>query len=388
MLFRGVYYFTLATLHLLLLSFIPVFAGFKKYRRSIPARFLLFKNPRLSSGGVWFHSCSFGEARAVAPIVKMFDKSQIRLTTTTQTGFSEISKLSKESRFLPFETLLPFWVTPQKVLVVLEAELWYMLFFVAKSKGAYTMLLNARVSTKSFPKYLRFRWLYRRIFQNVDRVFAQSEDDRKRLEALGAKNVEAIGNIKHLLIPKPTKSYRKPEGLIVVAGSTHKGEEELILDSFLELKQSQKDAKLILVPRHPERFDEVEEIIKSRGVDFERFSNSKDFKSDIVLVDAMGELVNLYQIADIVVLGGAFVPAGGHNFLEPAQFGLKIITGEHTFNQKDILDSISGITKIESEELSKTLKNHHLLPSSQIKQRDVNIKIFKEEVERVLQLQR
>ena len=383
--FSFFYSLLLWCLYLLTAPFLVLLSLKRKYRQSIPARFFLINNPPLKSNGVWFHSCSFGEAKSLEPIIKRFDKDTLRFTTTTQTGFSQIKRYSNESRYLPFEIFLPFWIRKQKALVVLEAELWYMLFLVAKKRGSLTILLNARVSSKSYPKYKRFAWFYRKIFENIDRVYAQSEDDKKRLLLLGAKRVEVIGNIKLLSIPKPTKEYKKPNGLIVVAGSTHKNEEELILDSFLELKRKRADAKLIIVPRHPERFDEVEELIKRYNLPYSRFSKSGSMNEDIILIDLMGELVNFYKIADIVILGGAFEEVGGHNFAEAAQFGCKIITGKHTFNQRDILNSIEGVKVVEKEELREALLEYDSLPNSSLKVKEVNIDSFFKEIESVLQ---
>jgi len=348
----------------------------------------MIKNPPLKRDGIWFHSCSFGEARAIAPVVEMFDKDLIRLTTTTQTGFSVIKNISKESRYLPFETLLPFWIKPQKVLIVLEAELWYMLFLVAKSKGAFTILLNARVSTRSFPKYKKFAWFYRKVFENIDKVYAQTSEDAKRLSALGAKNIEVLGNIKLISIPKPTKKYPKPQSLTIVAGSTHEGEEELILENFLELKSKNKDAKLIIVPRHPERFLDVESLIwkqiEDKDLTFSRFGRDGSLKEDIILVDLMGELVNFYKIANIVILGGSFVPVGGHNFAEAAQFGCSIISGEYVFNQRDILNSVDGVIIIKKEELKDRLLEFDSLPKSALRVKSIEIEKFVREVESVL----
>jgi len=181
------YTYLTGLLYLVALPFLPFLALRSKYRRSIPARFFLWKNPPLEADGIWFHVCSFGEARAVKPLAERFERSSLRWSTTTQTGFEVCREISPEqSRYLPFEPLLWFWTRPQKVLVVMEAELWYLLFLLAKSRGAETFLINARISERSWPSYRRFAWFYRRIFARVDHVFAQTERDRERLEALGA----------------------------------------------------------------------------------------------------------------------------------------------------------------------------------------------------------
>ena len=345
-----------------------------KYRVSIPARFFLKKNPPLEADGIWFHSCSFGEARAIYPLLDALPTKLLRLSTTTQTGYEAIaSKQSEQSRYLPFEPLLFGWIKPQKVLVVMEAEFWYLLFALAHQRGAKTLLINARMSDRSFPKYQRMAWLYRRIFYHIDEVYAQSALDKERLEALGAKSVQVIGNIKLANIATASKHLSKPKALLVCAASTHEGEEQIILDAFASLKQEEPDARLLVVPRHPERFTKVTEMVKAFAKEhhyrWHNYSENEAFNADIVVVDVLGELVNLYAIADIVILGGAFVPVGGHNAAEAAQFGCKIISGEHYFNQRDIFGMIEGIAIVTPSNLSRRLQQHAQLIPTRIRQR-------------------
>ena len=221
------------------------------------------------------------------------------------------------------------YVIKQKLLVVLEAEFWYMLFAVAASRGTKVVLLNARISEKSAKKYLQLSWFYQRMLANVEIIYAQSEADKNRFLALGARNIEVIGNIKLAGEIKHTKEYEKPECEVIVAGSTHPGEEESVLKSFIEYKKQMSDAKLIIVPRHPERFRDVWQLMSDyadkNSLSISRFSVTTDFETDLVLIDAMGELNNIYAISDIAILGGAFRDdVGGHNPLEPAHFGCKI----------------------------------------------------------------
>ena len=332
----------------------------KKYRRSVPARFFLWKNPPLPSGRLWFHACSFGETRALKPLLEAFEKDAA-LTVTTQTGFDAGTKLCPTVRYLPFEPLLWFWTRPQKALVVMEAELWYLLFHLAKRRGARTMLINARISDRSWGSYRRFAWLYRRIFARIDDVFAQSEKDAERLEALGAENVRVTGNIKLANLPAATRRYEKPEGLIVTAASTHEGEEEGILRAFADFRRRHPEAKLLMVPRHPERFESVAKLCRSvaqkEGLRFGRWSESRKLAEDLVLIDAMGELVNLYALSDIVVLGGAFVPVGGHNPAEVIPFGCRLISGEEIFNQQAMFDAVEGALFCDLPRLAQTLES-------------------------------
>jgi 3-deoxy-D-manno-octulosonic-acid transferase len=260
-------------------------------------------------------------------------------------------------RFLPFEVFLPFWFKSCKSLVVMEAELWYMLFYLAKRRCNKTILLNARISKKSYPKYLKFKWFYKKIFENIDIVLAQSIEDKKRLESLGARNIEVVGNIKTYFKPKITREFIKKKPLIVLA-STHKNEEELILPK-LDLDKYQ----VAVVPRHPERFDTVYDIMKKYGK-VEKISEKLKAKNekvnldkDLVLIDKIGELVNLYTIADIVILGGSFVDnVGGHNPIEAAYFNKPIISGKYYFNQLALYNEVKNIEICEVDEINEAIK--------------------------------
>ena len=359
MLFFYLYSIVSAFLYLAILPFLFLFSFKTKYRVSLPARFFFWKNPPLKSKGVWFHSCSFGEAKAIKPLVDRLSPETLRMTTTTHTGKRVIEEYTHQSRYLPFEPLLFVWMKPQKVLVVMEAEFWYLLFALAKRRGAKTMLVNARMSDRSFPRYQRIAWLYRQIFKHIDEVYAQTVVDKERLEALGATSVTVTGNIKLAQLPKPSRELIKPKGLLLCAASTHEGEESLILDAYLAFKREYHDARLVIVPRHPERFDKVVSLTasfaKRSGCTLHRYSQEENFESDITVMDRLGELVNVYAVSDIVILGGSFEPIGGHNAAEAAQFGCRILSGPHYFNQKDIFDAVEGIAVVQRSDLVHTL---------------------------------
>jgi 3-deoxy-D-manno-octulosonic-acid transferase len=223
--FFFLYSFILFLVYLLALPFLVLFSFKSKYAISIPARFFLWKNRRLKADGICFHSCSFGEAKALAPLVSSLPSESMRFTTTTATGHEAISHYSKEVAFLPFEPLLFLWMRKQKALVVMEAEFWYLLFALAQKRGAKTLLINARMSDRSYHKYLRFSWLYRHIFAHIDEVYAQTVLDKERLESLGAKNVQVIGNIKLSYLAKVTQKLTRPSGLVLCGASTHEGEQ-------------------------------------------------------------------------------------------------------------------------------------------------------------------
>jgi 3-deoxy-D-manno-octulosonic-acid transferase len=355
---------------LILLAFKP------KYRESIPSRFFLYNNSRFEENGLWFHVCSLGEARALEPLMQELypkgasSEAHITITTITHTGYKEAKKYKAEVRYLPFEIFLPFWIRKPKVLVVLEAEFWYLLFAVVKKRGSKLFLLNARISERSFPKYLRLRWFYTKLLSYCDYIYVQSEADKNRFIALGALHVKVLGNIKLAQKIEANRLLEKPKQEIITAGSTHKGEEGSILKAFISYKK-RHDASLIIVPRHPERFEQVWQEIslasKNNNLTCKRYSDDEKLDTDIILVDAMGELNNIYAISDIVILGGAFKEdVGGHNPLEPSHFGCKIITGEHIFNQKELFKYVHHVQFVEPENIGEALEVAKDMPPSQV----------------------
>ena len=377
------YYVIVTITYIVFLPFLFLLSFKQKYKRSIPARFFCIKNPPFRGGKIHFHICSFGEAKSIEPIVKQFLPKEVNCTAITQTGFDALKRFCKSVRFLPFEIFLPFWVRRQRVLIVSEAELCYALFRTYKKRGTKTILINARISDKSLKRYMLFKWFYKYIFANIDVVFAQSKEDAKRLQMLGAKNIKVSGNIKLANLPKVNKKYKIDASLVVCAASTHPKEEELIIKAFLKLKEREPKASFILAPRHPERFNEVRKLMQhialKNNLEFLSLSeNGKKLEADLILDDKLGELVNLYAISDIVVLGGAFRKIGGHNAAEAAQFGCKIISGEHFFNQKDIFRAIDGIVIVKEKELTNTLLNYKALPNTKIKTKSSLEPIIKE----------
>ena len=354
-LFALFYNFILLVVYIALIPYLFYKSKSKKYKIAIPAKFFLKNNPKFEKSGVWFHSCSMGEVRAIKPLIKEFEEES-NISVITNTGFDEAKAICKNVRFLPFEIFLPFWIVRQKVLVVMEAELWYMLFLMAKKKGAKTFLINARISDKSYKSYKMFSFFYRKIFKNIDKVFAQSDVDKKRLEELGASNVEVIGNIKLAQLPSKKLDLEKPKKCVITAASTHENEETLILSAY-----DKNQGKLIIVPRHPERFEKVNilisDYIKNKDITYHKYSVKEDFDSDIILIDKMGMLNDIYAISDVVILGGAFEKIGGHNPVEPAFFSCKIISGKNIFNQKSLFDCIKNYYLINNDELKTYLDN-------------------------------
>ncbi|MBK1992334.1 lipid IV(A) 3-deoxy-D-manno-octulosonic acid transferase [Campylobacter sp. 2018MI35] len=341
-----VFYYLLIWIAYILLAIPLFFLSFlkAKYKYSLKARFFLYKNLIQEKKDVHFHACSLGEVKSIKDLTLLFDS---RITTITQTGYEEAKKFCKSVNYLVFENWIPFWLKPCKVLVIFEAEYWLILILISKLKGAKIILINARISDKSYKNYKRFAFFYKKIFSYIDEVFAQSKEDKKKLIDLGARNVKITGNIKINSKIQVNKNYEKLDQKLIIFANTHKGEEYLLLEHFT-LK---KGEKLIIAPRHPERFEEVANLLRNKKLDFVKFSSlnlssslKDEFKSPILLLDSIGELVNFYAISDIVVLGGSFIKGiGGHNPIEAAFFDNILISGIYFYNQKKLYEAVENI---------------------------------------------
>lgn len=367
-------YFIITCFLWCVIALITPFLAYKtKYKNSLKSRFWLYKNPKFQQSKVHFHACSFGEVRSLTQICESL-KDDFCISVITQTGFDEARKISQNVRFLPFEPLLLLWLKKTEILVVTEAELWLMLFYKAKKNGSKTILINARISDKSYKNYMKFAFFYKIIFANIDQIFAQSEEDKQRLEKLGAKNIEICGNLKlnnKLII---TKNYKKPQRKLIIIASSHKGEEEQILEQLKE-----QDAQILVAPRHPERFIEVKNTLKKfakkHNKTFASFIEFGFTQEDIILLDTLGELINFYAISDIVILCGSFVPKiGGHNPIECANFSNSIISGNYIFNQKELFRNVENVYFAKFDEISQILQKPLL--KAKIRQNNATEKIL------------
>ncbi len=396
MIFWRVYIAFMWGVEIIILFLLPFLMLKKKYRQSLAARFALLKNHiphHIHSFDFWFHACSLGEVNSLKPLLEEINihnqAYSILLSTTTQTGFKQAQKLKTEIFnnkifchvcYLPFEPLLYFWVRKTKKLFVMEAELWYGLFYYVKQKGGETILLNARISTHSYPKYLYLRNFYKILFKYVDKVFAQSEEDKSRLEHLGAKQIIVSGNIKALNVPKITYKFSPPSTPLVVLASTHRGEEQLLFESLCSY-YSKLPFSLLVIPRHPERFEEVWKLINmyfGATHNLKKRSLDEGFLSgDVILGDSMGELVEFYAIASVVVLCGSFMPIGGHNPLEVAFFNKPLLSGKEIFNQNALFSLVDGYEIIESEALAQKLEQLSILKPTSIKRQIEKKDFFK-----------
>jgi 3-deoxy-D-manno-octulosonic-acid transferase len=236
-----------------------------------------------------------------------------------------------------------------RLVILAETEFWPNFLRLAKSTGAKVSVVNARISDSSFPRYRQFRSLLRSVLRNVDIFLAQSEADRDRLVAIGADpgRVQVSGNLKFdITAPKESKltgqlrAAISPATPVIMCGSTVEGEEALLLDAFRRVFDTNPQAVMILAPRHPDRFAGVAQMLSTSGLPFIQRStwNGGPIESGVLLLDSIGELASVYALATAVFVGGSLVPSGGHNILEPAQFGKPIFVGPHTENFRDIIN--------------------------------------------------
>ena len=317
---------------------------------------------------IWIHAVSVGEAltaRALAEDLKTrYPRLRLFLSTTTMAG-QEVARSSLQHVdavfYFPFDwdfiVRRTLDVVKPRVFVMMETEIWPNLLRVCRERGVKTVLINGRISSRSYPRYRLVRLFFRRVLADVDRFCMQSEESSRRLIALGAdpSRVTVTGSLKFDSLDFPTPFSRgkprervlrffrlSPQRVVIVAGSTVRGEEAAVLRAFERLKATTPGAMAILAPRQPERFGEVEHLARSAGFVTARRSELQidaEPRADVVVLDTIGELAQLYQVATVVFVGGSLVDFGGHNILEPAIFGKPILFGPHMQNFKEIADA-------------------------------------------------
>ncbi len=304
-------------------------------------------------GPVWIHAVSLGETRAAAPLLEALRERRpgvrLLLTHGTATGREAGSKLLKEGdrqAWLPYDTpgAVRRFLARQRpaVGVLMETEVWPNLALQAHAAGVPLVLANARLSERSLAKGERLRALIRPAVRTLSRVLAQSEDDARRIRAMGAPQVAVAGNLKYDMTPDATlvargRAWRLAAGRpVVLASSTREGEEEGLLAAWCRLPAPRP--LLLLVPRHPQRFDEVAALVAAAGLSLRRRSAwgeqppADAAPADVWLGDSMGEMPLYYGAAHAALLGGSFAPLGGQNLIEAAACGCPLVMGPHTFN--------------------------------------------------------
>jgi 3-deoxy-D-manno-octulosonic-acid transferase len=322
------------------------------YLAHLGERFASYRSSAAPGPRIWLHAVSVGETRAAAPLVEALlarhPDHRILLTHMTPTGRETGASLfgdRVEQAWLPYD--LGFAVRRflahyrPRVGIILETEIWPRLLDECRRQGVPALLANARLSERSAHRYARFPRLTRWALGNLGGIAAQSGADAKRFESLGAHDVVVTGNVKFdLEVPEAMRalgrSLRAAFGdtrPVWVVGSTREGEEALLLDAFAANAEA-GDALLVIVPRHPQRFDEVAALARSKGLATARRSElaSIDGAMRVVVGDSMGEMLAYYAAADVVIMGGSVLPYGSQNLIEACALGRPVIVGPHTYN--------------------------------------------------------
>jgi 3-deoxy-D-manno-octulosonic-acid transferase len=310
---------------------------------------------------VWLHAVSVGEVVAVSAVVealrKKFPSHRVVVSTTTDTGHKLAAQRFGAESIFYFPLDYAFAIRPYlaalrpELVVVAETEFWPNFLRLAKRGGARLAVINCRISDRSFPGYKRLRAWLQKVLDNVDLFLAQTDEDRRRLIEIGAREPRVLvsGNLKFdVAPPQPPpivgtlrESLRQSgAGPVLVCGSTLEDEEGSLLSAFRNIVANHPKAVMILAPRHPERFAVVAELIEKLGFRLLRRSlwSGESLSGGVFLVDSIGELAALYSVATVAFVGGSLVPRGGHNILEPALYGVPVVTGNHYENFRDIVN--------------------------------------------------
>lgn len=339
---------------------------------------------------IWIHCVSVGETNAAVPLIKAlnaeFPDFRIVISTTTKTGQEIAQKLFSDTANLIFYFPFDWKFTVRRVLkkikpniiLLMETEIWFNFIREAKTTGTQVFIVNGRISEKSAARYLKIRNIMGRVLRFVDLALMQTTADAQRLLRLGInpKKVRVTGNVKFDQPPIAKEnvflSYFlerfeiTPENPLIVAASTHAPEEEWILTAFKKIHKNSAGLlpRLLIAPRHPERFAEVAELVAKSGLKLVKRSSPlslEDVSADVILLDSIGELRQIFALAEIVFVGGSLIRHGGQNILEPAIARKAIITGHHTMNFAEI------IKKFE--------KNEALIRLPELKENEIPLKL-------------
>lgn len=316
---------------------------------------------------VWVHAVSVGEVKATESFIRYLKESlpgqRVILSTTTKTGFEAAKKIFGDS--VPrFYFPLDFHFIVEKTInfinpllfILFETEIWPNLIISLSNRGVPVLLVNGRVSDKSFRRYMLIKPLFAAILKKIDRFLMQTKEDARRIKEIGApaERVKVYGNVKYdaveglriedkgLKFNRESLGIRKNEDLII-CGSTHKGEEEILLGVYKELLQDFNNLRLLIAPRHIDRSDDIEKLCNKFSFTCVRLSKLKTYnlklitnQKPILILDTIGQLSEFYSIADIVFMGGSLIKRGGHNIIEPARFGKAVLFGPYMNNFRDM----------------------------------------------------
>jgi 3-deoxy-D-manno-octulosonic-acid transferase len=345
-----------------LLAYLPAFLARRHragYGRDLAQRFGRLGDGLPPEPRCWIHAVSVGESTAAVPLVegirRRWPELGLVVTTITPTGARIVGERlagTATHRYFPIDLPAPVRRALDAVhpcfFVAIETELWPNFLRALARRRVPAMIANGRISDRSFRRYRWIRGLMRRVLADVSVFAMQTDEDARRIIALGAppSRVVVTGNLKSDLVPEATGGdaaawrgrLRLGAGArLWIAGSTHRGEEAVVLDAFLRARTRCPDLALLLAPRHPERAGEVEDLIRGRGLAAARRSRlpGDGPPGAVVILDTVGELAALYALAEVVFVGGSLVPVGGHNVLEPAMRGKPVLVGPHTSNFRE-----------------------------------------------------
>ncbi len=397
------------TYNLLLLFAFPIIVlrliwrGLKNptYRDKWSERFGFFHTPPMPSC-IWIHTVSLGEAIAATPLItrihQHYPNRLLLISTTTPTGAAWVNKQFKTTAthvYLPYD--YPWAIRRffkhfnPRIGIIMETELWPNILNLAQSQRIPMVLANARLSPKSLARYQCIPKLAKTMLSQVQHTLIQSDPIAERFFLLGLNKEKSSisGNLKfNAHIPDDISQNHNTLKTFLnsspswVAASTHPGEENTVLAAHQAIKQQQPKAKLILAPRHPERCVEVEQLLRKRGLSWQRYTQKKKLlNEDVLLVDTVGELMHCFAASDLAFVGGSLIPRGGHNLIEPLFFSLPILTGPHTFNFTDIH------TLLDQEGLCKVVHNQQELAIAVLEHLGKNNDGFKEHCQEVLHRQ-
>tara|TARA_A100001015_G_scaffold273523_1_gene329065 strand:- start:628 stop:1863 length:1236 start_codon:yes stop_codon:yes gene_type:complete len=348
-------YSFLVYLVIILSPFIIIFRIFKK--KENPKRFLekFSLNKKRRAGGklIWFHCSSVGEFLSVIPLIQNFEKmasiKQILVTTSTLSSskiFNKFKFKKTSHQFYPLdnihiiENFLNHW-RPSSAFFA-ESEIWPTMISELKRRKIRVILINARMSKKSFKRWFSIRYFAKSIFEKFDYIFPQNRETLLYFKKLGVRKIKFLGNLKFISSEnKERKSLKKKyfgNKIILCSASTHDNEEEIFANIHIKYKKKISNLITIIIPRHIERTNEITRMLEKKKLKYVKHSeNKKNFRHcDIYLVDSYGENKSFYKISNVVFLGGSLVPKGGQNPLEALRFGCNIIHGKYTFNFKDV----------------------------------------------------
>ena len=331
------------------------------YRRNIGERFGRYWQPKLNNT-IWLHTVSVGEVRAAAPLIaaceKQFPSQPILITCMTPTGRAMANELfSKRATiaYLPYD--FPFAICrllahfKPRCLLIMETEIWFNVVATCRTEKVPVLLMNARLSERSLAGYAKFapiRALTRAALASMDVIAAQSSVDAARFTSIGAKNIVVTGNMKFDIEPDVAldgkgKAWRAAlppaKQKVLLIASSREDEEAMLLDAYKKIfdEIERRNMLLIIVPRHPQRFDEVLQLIQAANYSVVRRSSAATLSegTDVWLGDSMGEMSAYYALSDVAIIGGSFAPLGGQNLIEAAALGKPVIIGPHVFNFSD-----------------------------------------------------